>query len=81
LYQTIIDRVGKPSFTDTWEPTLADSYSANRVQVNKQITQTIPVYERNNNLTVTLKSTHPTPATLYSMTWEGDYTTKYYQRV
>jgi len=81
LYQTIIDRVGKPSFTDTWEPTLADSYSANRVQVNKQITQTIPVYERNNNLTVTLKSTHPTPATLYSMTWEGDYTTNYYQRV
>ena len=81
LYSTTIDRIGKPSYTETWEPTMSDAYSANRVQINESSTQTIPVYERNKNLTVKLKSTHPTPATLYSMTWEGDYTTQYYQRV
>ena len=81
LYTTVIDRVGKPSYTETWEPPLADQYGANRVQINEQITQTVPIYEKNTNLAITLKSTHPTPATLYSMTWEGDYTTNYYQRV
>ena len=81
LFQTIIDRTGKPTYTETWEPTIADAYGANRVQINDTITQTVPVYERNKNLTVTLKSTHPTPATLYSMSWEGDYTTNYYKRV
>jgi len=81
LFSTTIDRTGKPSYTETWEPTIADAYGANRVQINDTITQTVPVYERNKNLTVTLKSTHPTPATLYSMTWEGDYTTNYYKRV
>ena len=81
LFQTVIDRTGKPTYTETWEPTIADNYGANRVQINDTITQTVPVYERNKNLTVTLKSTHPTPATLYSMSWEGDYTTNFYKRV
>jgi len=81
LYTTTINRTGKPDYSETWEPPIADSYGANRVQVNEVITQTVPVYERNTNLSVKLKSTHPTPATLYSMTWEGDFTTNYYQRV
>ena len=80
LYTTTINRTGKPDYSETWEPTIADRYGANRVQVNEVITQTVPVYEKNTNLSVKLKSTHPTPATLYSMTWEGDFTTNYYQR-
>jgi len=81
LYETTIDRVGKPSYTEKWEAPLADSYDANQVAIDDFITQTIPIYEKNKNLTIKLKSTHPTPATLYSMSWEGDYTTNYYQRV
>ena len=81
LYSTTLDRVGKPSYTETWEPTISDQYGANRVQINEQATQTIPAYEKNKNLTLTLKSTHPTPATLYSMTWEGVYTNQNYKRV
>ena len=42
---------------------------------------TIPVYERNTNLSFHLKSSHPSPATLHSMTWEGDYNSRYYRRV
>ena len=81
LYTTTIDRKGKPSYTETWDPPLADDYSANTSIIEDLITQTIPTYEKNKNLTVTIKSTAPTPATLYSMSWEGDYTPKYYQRV
>ena len=81
LYTTTIDRIGKPSYSETWEPTISDQYSANRVQINEQSTQTVPTYEKNKNLTLKLKSTHPTPATLYSMTWEGDYSNQNYKRV
>ncbi len=81
LYETTIKRLGKPDYTETWEPTIANAYSANRVQINEEATQTIPTYEKNKNLTLQFKSTHPTPATLYSMTWEGDYTTQNYRRV
>ena len=81
LYTTTIDRKGKPSYTETWDPPLADDYSANTSIIEDLITQTIPTYEKNKNITVTIKSTAPTPATLYSMSWEGDYTPKYYQRV
>ena len=56
MYTTTIDRVGKPSYSETWEPPLADSYKANKVGIHDQITQTVPIYERNKNLTLTLKS-------------------------
>ena len=81
MYTTILDRVGKPQYSETWEPPLADSYNANKVGIHDQIQQTVPIYERNKNLTLTLKSSHPAPATLYSMTWEGDFTNAYYKRV
>ena len=81
LYTTTIDRRGKPSYTETWEPIISDDYSANRVQINEQTERTVPTYERNKNLTLKFKSTHPTPATLYSMTWEGDYTNQNYKLV
>ena len=81
MYTTVLDRIGKPQYTETWEPPLADVYSANQVGINEQITQTVPTYEKNKNLTLTLKSSHPAPATLYSMTWEGDFTNAYYKSV
>ena len=81
LYETLIERVGKPDYTETWEPALSDSYLANSVDFVKSANQTIPTYEKNTNLTVTIKSSHPAPATLYSMSWEGDYSNKFYQRV
>ena len=51
LYSTTLDRVGKPTYTETWEPTISDQYGANRVQINDQATQTIPAYEKNKNFT------------------------------
>ena len=81
VYETKLQRIGKPDYTELYEAVIADAYIANRVQFTPDSKATIPVYEKNTNLTVTLKSTHPSPATLYSMTWEGDYNNKFYQRV
>ena len=56
-------------------------YKANELPIVDDYTQTIPLYERNTNLNIQIKSTHPAPATLHSMNWEGDYNSRYYRRV
>ena len=42
--------------------------------------ETIQLYERNTNLDIKLTSPIG-PFQLYSMRWEGDYNSRYYQRV
>ena len=81
VYETVLDRVGKPTYKQLYESLLADKYISNRVQFTQDTKATLPIYEKNTNVKITLKSTHPSPATLYSMTWEGEYTPKFYQRV
>ena len=81
VYETTLDRVGKRPYTELYEAVIADDYISNRVQFSPDQFATIPVYERNTNVDITLKSTHPSPATLFSMTWEGEYSNRYYKRV
>ena len=81
LYETVIERTGKPDYSEIWEPTLADDYLANQVIFEEEITRTVPIYDRNSNTSITIKSSHPSPATLYSMTWEGDYSKRFYTSV
>ena len=81
VYNFTLERVGKPDYTETFESKQADAYYANTVDIENEQISTMPIYERNTTLNLTLKSTHPSPATLYSMTWEGEYSPRYYQRV
>ncbi len=81
MFDTVLERRGKPTYTETWEAPDADWYRANQVDVIPSVIQTVPIYERNTNTTLTLKSSHPSPLTLFSMTWEGDYNNRYYKRV
>ena len=81
LYATTLDRVGKLQYTDTYESTDLDEYNVDDAPYLSRKIKTIPVYEKNENVTVTLKSSHPAPATLYSMAWEGNYSPKLYNRV
>ena len=81
LYKTTLKRLGKDDYSETWEAPLADSYNANHVGIHFEKEQVVPIYDKNKNVTLEVSSKHPAPATLYSMTWEGDYTTKYYRSV
>ena len=81
LYKTTLKRTGKTDFIQIIEPPIADAYDANQISLTQESTKVIPIYERNTNATLILESTHASPATLYSMTWEGDYTNKFYRRV
>jgi len=80
-YTTTLHRKGKSDYTQILEAINTDEYTADRIGFKDTKLQTIPVYDRNLNVTVTIKSSNPSPATLNSLTWEGDYSPKFYKRV
>ena len=80
-YESLLTRVGKTSFTDTYESANPSEYEEGDIPYLLEEVRTIPIYERNSNVELTIKSTHPSPATLRSLSWEGDYTPKNYKRV
>ena len=49
--------------------------------VDDNIIREVPIYDANKNVSISIKSTHPAPATIHNLTWEGAYNTKFYQRV
>ena len=63
-----------------YESTDLDEYDASDAPYLAEKIKDIPVYERNVNVDVVLKSAHPAPATLRSMSWEGDYSPMFYRR-
>ena len=76
-----LKRRGRDDYTYTVESLEWDNVLASSATIAKGYMHTIPVYDRNENLTVLLKSNHPSPATIHSMNWEGDYSPRYYQSV
>ena len=76
-----LKRRGRTDYTKTYESVEWDSVKSSVATIADTYIHTVPVYDRNENLTVQIKSTHPSPATLFSMNWEGDYSNKYYKRV
>ena len=81
FYNMEVNRIGKPLFNQEVESTPADAYNANNVGFVPDVTGVVPCYERNKNLIITVKSKHPSPATIISYQWEGKYTNKNYTRV
>ena len=81
LYETTLERVGKPDYTEVYESTELDEYDASDAPYLEEFIKTVPVYEKNTNVDITLTSSHPAPATLRALSWEGDYSPRFYQRV
>ena len=76
-----LKRLGKSTVTIQYDATPMDFYDADEATFVSEKTQTVPVYERNKNCNIILKSFHPGPAQFISMTWEGDYTPMHHRRV
>ena len=81
LYETTLTRLGKANYTEVYESTALNQYNVSDAPYVDEVIRTLPVYDRNKNVDLTLKSTHPSPCTLRSLQWEGDYSNMYYQRV
>ena len=76
-----LKRRGRDDYTYTVESLEWDNVVASTAAIASGYMHTIPVYDRNDNLSVFIKSNHPSPATVHSMNWEGDYSPRYYRRV
>ena len=81
LYETTLKRVGKNDYTEVYESTELDAYDASDAPYLEEFIKTVPIYEKNTNVDVILRSSHPAPATLHALSWEGDYSPRFYQRV
>ena len=80
-YETTLERVGKTDYTELYESSILDEYNTNSAPYLETHIKTIPIYERNTNINLTLKSSHPSPATLHALSWEADYSPRFYNRV
>ena len=80
LYETTLTRLGKSDYTEVYESPLLDEYEVSDAPYLEEYIKSIPVYEKNKNVDITLKSSHPAPATLRAMAWEGDYSPLFYKR-
>ena len=80
LYETTLERLGKDDYTEIYESSLLDEYEVSDAPYLEEYIKTIPVYEKNKNVDVTLKSSHPAPATLRALAWEGDFSPMFYRR-
>lgn len=80
-YTTTVKRLGKDDYSQDISLAIANNIATGILPTVEESEQTVACYERNKNLTVKLKSTHPAPGTIYSYSWEGDYTNRFYRRV
>ena len=81
-FQASLTRRGKTDYIEDFEVTPADAYVSDTEAITDESTiKTIPIYDRNTNAVLTLKSTHPTPANMLYVTWEGVLNNNFYQRV
>ena len=76
-----MSRIVQDDYTMTYEVKEMDSYVADSKPIVTSDKFTVPIYDRSDATDITLTSIQPVPFTLYSMTWEGSYTDKYYKRV
>ena len=81
LYETTLTRKGKPDYTEVYESPALDEYEVSDAPFVDEAIRTVPVYEKNTNVGITLKSSHPSPATLRAVAWEGSFTPRFYRRV
>jgi len=81
LYETTLSRLDRADYTEIYESPALNQYNISDAPYVAEVIKTVPVYEKNTNVDITLKSSHPAPTTLHSMSWEGDYSPLFYQRV
>ena len=80
-HQTRLKRKRRNDWIQNHEASLNYGFEENRYLFLDSTKTTIPVYARNGDFKLSLESNHPSPCTLYSSFWEGDYNQRYYKKV
>jgi len=77
-YQITI--TGRPEWTQTIEAVQPNVYDLNNVNLSAEAIHTIPIYQRNENLSIKMIGDSPMPVSLLSLNWEGRYNSGFYRR-
>jgi len=75
-----INITGRPEWSQTIEAVQPNVYDLNNVNLSADATHTVPIYQRNENLSLKIIGDSPLPVTLLSLNWEGRYNTGFYRR-
>ena len=75
-----IDITGRPEWSQTIEAVMPNEYELNNVNLAAEDIQNIPIYQRNDNLSIKIIGDTPMPVSLLSLNWEGRFTTGFYKR-
>ena len=75
-----IDITGRPEWSNTIEAVQPYAYDLNNVNLSADAIHTVPLYQRNENLSIKIIGDTPLPVSLLSLNWEGKYNTGFYRR-
>jgi hypothetical protein len=76
-----INLTGIPDRSETVSAIMPYTYTANDVAMASEGVHEVPVYQRNENISLSIVGDTPLPVSLLGMTWEGKYNKKFYSRV
>ena len=75
-----INITGKDDWSNVVNVTLPNTYVLNNVNLSASAVHTVPIYQRNENLTIKIVGDTPFPVSLLNVVWEGNYNRRFYQR-
>lgn len=71
---------GTTDFDTVGEVDISNSYILDQVPIDDERFFTVPIHQRNDNFDIQITSDSPYPVSLLSMSWEGQYSPRYYRR-
>ena len=75
-----VDITGKDEWQNEINVTLPNTYVLNNVNLSASALHDVPIYQRNENLKITIIGDTPFPVSLLNFVWEGNYNRRFYRR-
>jgi hypothetical protein len=75
-----VNITGKDDWDNVINVTLPNTYVLNNVNLSASATHDVPIYQRNENLTIKIVGDTPFPVSLLNIVWEGNYNRRFYRR-
>jgi hypothetical protein len=75
-----VNITGRDDWDNVINVTLPNTYVLNNVNLSASATHDVPIYQRNENLTIKIVGDTPFPVSLLNIVWEGNYNRRFYRR-
>jgi len=75
-----VDITGKDGWDNVVNVTLPNTYNLNSVNLSATAEHVVPIFQRNTNCKITIKGSTAFPVSINSLTFEGNYNTRFYRR-